>query len=130
MTTIRASGPFSVTALRSGAPGFVLRSDSGVQIVISGYQGAPLPGIVTDPQVTARGAAGGPTRCALACAEGIFDFEARAVEHHVPLPGLFTASLAPYALKPRERLAARWLLGLMRWPGAARLLRAWHARRR
>ena len=89
-----------------------------------------MPDVVTDLRLTQRGAGAAASSWNLACAEGSFAFEARAVEHQEPRPELFDALLAPHALKPRERLAARCLLWLMRWPGGAGLLRAWHARRR
>lgn len=127
MAKLTLRGSFSVAALDSPAAGYVLQSCNGERVLISGYHGAPLPRVVTDPSMIA---AGGAARWSLTCAEGGFDFEARAIEHQAPLPGLFDASLAPYALRPRERIAARWLLRLLRWRGSARLLRAWHTRRR
>ena len=44
-------------------------------------------------------------------------------------PSLFSDLHRPFALGAGERLAARCLLALLRLPGGARLLRAWHARR-
>lgn len=44
-------------------------------------------------------------------------------------PSLFDALHRPFALGAGERIAARCLLALLRLPGGAKLLRAWHARR-
>ena len=44
-------------------------------------------------------------------------------------PSLFDGLHRPFALGPGERIAARCLLALLRLPGGAKLLRAWHARR-
>lgn len=129
MTLLYAAGAFSVT-VRHGDALLVLDSADRGRFVVSGYAGPALPATVTDPRITQRAASGPAPRWTLACAELTCDFEARAVERHEPLPGLFDGALAPHALKPRERRVARWLLRLMRWPGSARLLRAWHARRR
>jgi hypothetical protein len=54
---------------------------------------------------------------------------ARAVEHVALRPSLFRELHRPFALGAGERLAARVLLALLRLPGGAKLLRAWHARR-
>ena len=44
-------------------------------------------------------------------------------------PSLFDELHRPFALGTGERFAARCLLALLRLPGGAKLLRAWHARR-
>lgn len=44
-------------------------------------------------------------------------------------PDLYEVLHRPFALGAGDRLAARALLALLRLPGGARLLRAWHARR-
>ena len=44
-------------------------------------------------------------------------------------PDLYEKLHRPFALGAGDRLAARALLALLRLPGGARLLRAWHARR-
>jgi hypothetical protein len=48
---------------------------------------------------------------------------------HEPLPGFYGPILARFALPWHERLVARWLVRLVGFPGVARLLFAWHARR-
>jgi hypothetical protein len=47
----------------------------------------------------------------------------------VERPDLYTELHRPFALRTGERVAARLLLALLRMPGGARILRAWHARR-
>ncbi len=54
---------------------------------------------------------------------------ARAVDRIALRPSLFRELHRPFALGAGERVAARCLLALLRLPGGARLLRAWHARR-
>lgn len=49
--------------------------------------------------------------------------------HLVERPDLYQELHRPFALRTGDRLAARVLLALLRLPGGARLLRAWHARR-
>ena len=104
-------------------------SGASARIVIAGFRGGPLPDVVTDPGMTHSAAAQEASSWVLQCNEGSFAFDARAVELQEPRVGLFDELVAPHALKRRERLAARALLWFMRWPGGARLLRAWHARR-
>ncbi len=48
---------------------------------------------------------------------------------HEPRPELYELLLARFALRPRDRLLGRLLVGLARVPGAVRLLSGWHARR-
>jgi hypothetical protein len=48
---------------------------------------------------------------------------------HEPRPELYGPLLARFALRPRDRLLGRVLVGLARIPGAVRLLTGWHARR-
>lgn len=130
MVTLSAAGSFAVEVKAMGAVRLVLLSGSSERIVIAGYHGAVLPSVVTDPCMSPRNAAGVASAWTLACAEGSFDFEARAVERQEQRPRLFDALLVSHALRARERFVVRWLLRLMRLPGGARLLHAWHARRR
>lgn len=44
-------------------------------------------------------------------------------------PSLYASLHRPFELRAGERVAARCLLALLRVPGGAKLLRAWHARR-
>jgi hypothetical protein len=48
---------------------------------------------------------------------------------HEPRAGLFDAQLSRFQPSPGERRTGRWLLRLLRLPGSATLIRAWHARR-
>ncbi len=130
MATLEAAGKFSVATRGADGACLVLDSAHRGRFVIAGYRGTPLPGVVSDPRLSLREAVGSSSRWSLSCSEGTFDFEARTVERLESRPGLFDALLAPHALKPRDRCAARCLLKLLRWPGGAALLRAWHARRR
>jgi hypothetical protein len=57
------------------------------------------------------------------------DTEGRVVERIEMRPSLFAGLHRPFALGAGERIAARALLALLRLPGGAKLLRAWHARR-
>ena len=54
---------------------------------------------------------------------------ARTVDHVALRPSLFRELHRPFALGGGERIAVRGLLALLRLPGGAKLLRAWHARR-
>jgi hypothetical protein len=115
-----------------GGPGgrLVLRRpahDAVHWLVISGFQGTEWPAQVTDPAI--EHASGGAGIWHLRCAEGAFDFRARAVDRLVTQPALFTPLHRPFALNGSDRLAVRVLLWLLRLPGGARLLRHWHARR-
>ena len=47
----------------------------------------------------------------------------------VERPDLFQELHRPFALRTGDRLAAWMLLAMLRLPGGAQLLRAWHARR-
>jgi hypothetical protein len=47
----------------------------------------------------------------------------------VERPDLYAELHRPFELRAGERMAARVLLALLRLPGGARLLRAWHAKR-
>jgi hypothetical protein len=48
---------------------------------------------------------------------------------HEPRAGFFDAELARFQPSPAQRRIGRWLIALLRVPGALVLLRAWHARR-
>jgi hypothetical protein len=99
--------------------------DASDAIVASDYRGSEPPPSLTDPRLEARGS--GDWR--LAAEEGSYDFSAHAVDAIAMRPGLFAALHRPFELTTRERLAARFLLALLRLPGGARLLRHWHAKR-
>jgi hypothetical protein len=81
-----------------------------------------MPGdAIAVPRVERRTGAGGDAELVV---HGV-----RAVDRIALRPSLFLELHRPFALGAGERLAARGLLALLRLPGGARLLRAWHARR-
>jgi hypothetical protein len=96
------------------------------RLICPGFSGDGLPPELHDPQLGRLDESGG---WRLTCREGIFDFRARGFEVHQAMPGFFDGMLAGYALRSRDRAVVRWLLRLLRLPGGARLLRAWHAGR-
>jgi hypothetical protein len=104
------------------------RASAGIDsaaIVASGFGRAVPPATLADPQLESRGAGA----WSIAAGDSSFEFEARAVDAVEMRPSLFAGLHQPFALAARERFAARCLLALLRWPGGARLLRNWHAKR-
>lgn len=104
------------------------RASAGIDsaaIVASGFGRAVPPATLADPQLKFRGAGA----WSIAAGDSSFEFEARAVDAVEMRPSLFAGLHQPFALAARERFAARCLLALLRWPGGARLLRNWHAKR-
>jgi hypothetical protein len=63
------------------------------------------------------------------CEALVLDAEGRTIERIEMRPSLFAELHRPFALRAGEKFAARCLLALLRLPGGAKLLRAWHARR-
>jgi hypothetical protein len=57
------------------------------------------------------------------------DAEGQTIERIEMRPSLYADLHRPFAPGTGEKLAARCLLALLRLPGGAKLLRAWHARR-
>ncbi len=117
---IERAGPGHKVALREVA------GDRSKYIVISGFRGSPLPDTVSNPRFESRE---GPGSWRMTGNQGIFDFEAGAVDEIEARPSLFESLHKPFELTARDRLAVRCLLALLRLPGGARLLRRWHARR-
>lgn len=113
------AGPAGRVVVRDGAGG-----DGGLW-VIGGFRGAQLPARLGRAQLDAL--VGGRYR--IAADQGVFDFDASAVDRVVERPSLFETLHRPFALTRKERLAARTLLTLLRLPGGAKLLRLWHAGR-
>jgi hypothetical protein len=101
-----------------------------VRLLVTGYRGPVLPAVLHDVEVLREPSPPGARRWRLRALEGEFEFAAGSVERHEPLPGLFDPMLAPHALRPRDRRVVGVLLGLLRLPGGAWLLRSWHAARR
>lgn len=121
-TVIQATADAASISLAAGA-------SPGLQVVVTGYQGPMLPRLIHDPRLQPTGETVEPRTWRLACREGEFRFTARGVEQHEALPGLFDPLLAGFALRPRDRTVVRVLLRLLRLPGGAWLMRAWHASR-
>lgn len=108
-------------------------SDSGGRrrtVVIARYQGPELPATLTGPAVETVGHAGRmPQSWRISCAEGRFEFQARAVELLDECPALYEPLHRSFRLSGSDRLAVRVLLWMLRLPGGAALLRRWHAHR-
>jgi len=125
-------GAFTVVQVAAEGGSVSLASGTlpGTQWVISGYRGPVLPRLIHDPRLGPAGGTAAPGAWRLGCREGEFPFTARGVERHEALPGLFDPLLAGFSLRPRDRTVVRVLLRLLRLPGGAWLMRAWHASRR
>ena len=94
---------------------------------MTGWLAGDLPAVLQDPSFEPLQADGGRWR--LVQAGRASEFVAAGVTLFEPAPELLESLGAPFALRRRERGVARVLLALLRLPGGARLLRAWHARR-
>lgn len=128
MAKIEAKGRFHRQPAPPGRAVFVAADGSAARIDVAGWQGSELPQVLVDPVFEVD--ATEPARWRLRHGGGEAIVEAAAgVSLIEPRPGLLEPLGAPFALKPRERGVARVLLALLRLPGGARLLRAWHARR-
>ena len=129
MPAFNLPGECQLTRDLSGAETRVIQAGHR-RVVLSGYQGVELPGSLTDVRLETLDGDPSPRRWQLVAREGTFEFRTRSVEHQVSRPGAFDVMLSPFALRPRDRRIVGLLLGLLRLPGGAWLLRAWHARRR
>jgi hypothetical protein len=128
VTNIEAKGRFRRLPSPAGRVLYGADPPATSWIDVSGWVGGDLPAVLEDPRFGAEGAGSGRWR--LEQAGGGVDFLAAGVTLFEPRPELLAPLGAPFALKPGERRAARLLLALLRVPGGARLLRAWHARRK
>lgn len=111
-------------------PRLVLRRDaeqSAELIVIAGFRGTALPERITKPVLASAGDSAGRWR--LSCAEGDFEFQARAVDRIELRPDFYAPMHARFALSAADRAAVRLLLRLLRFPVGARVLRWWQRRR-
>ncbi len=121
---IERKGPFSRLVLRQDA------NDGARLIVISGFCGAAVPERVTRPELApGDGAAMPAMRWRLICAEGVFDFQARAIDYLDVRPALYGPMHARFELSAVDRFAVRVLLRMLRFPGGARVLRWWQSLR-
>jgi len=129
-----ASDP-AYRVVRSDEPArtMTLVPDAGGQaprFVIADAGEVALPPVIHRPRLEAITGPGGRPRLRLACREGSFEIGARGWEVLESRPGFYDESLAPFALRPRDRSVVGWLLRLLQLPGGSWLLRAWHTRRR
>jgi hypothetical protein len=128
MRAALATGSFRVVeATGTGARRLELDGDAGAVVAIAGYAGDVLPARLEAAVLERDGRPGHwrlTGRGLNAC------FEARSVELLEPRPTLFESLLAPHRLRARDRRMIRLLLGMLRLPGGAWLLRTWQARRR
>lgn len=131
MNPIVLEGAFTARRVEGTGSNWILEPTGGGQprLVIAGYSGEPLPPRLTDPRLHPAGPREGNSHWRLTCAGGQHAFEARGIEMLEPRPRLFDASLAPHALRTRDRAIVSLLLKLLRLPGGAWLLRAWHVSR-
>ncbi len=128
MRAALATGSFRVVeATGTGARRLELNQDAGRVVAIAGYTGDMLPARL-EAAVLERD--GQPGHWRLAGRDVHARFEARSVELLEPRPTLFEPLLAPHRLRARDRRMIRLLLGMLRLPGGAWLLRTWQARRR
>lgn len=127
VTKIEARGRFERQPSAAGRALFVSTGGGGAWIDIAGWRGGELPDVLQDPSFHAE--VSDPMRWRLRHAGGDSGFVAAGVTLIEPRPWLLDPLGAPFVLRPGERRAARVLLALLRLPGGARLLRAWHARR-
>jgi len=108
-----------------------LRSNGGGRIqhlAVAGFSGPAMPDEITHPALERREEAGSDS-WQLTSDQGVFDFEAQAVERIETRPELYASLHRPFSLSTTDRMAVRCLLALLRLPGGAKLLRLWHARR-
>ena len=131
MQELFLDGGFTViqAAADAASVSLVARSSPGLQVVIAGYRGPVLPRQIHAPRLQPIDTTAELRAWRLSCREGEFPFMARGVEHHEALPQLFDPLLAEFSLRPRDRTVVRVLLRLLRLPGGAWLMRAWHASR-
>jgi hypothetical protein len=131
MSSITASGRFARPPEAAAPRQRIFRSASdpdGDCIVVAGWRRGELPESLVDPRFERLGESH-DARWSLATGAATFEFEAAEVTLLEPRPGLLAPLLAPFGLRPRDHRVLRVLLWLLRLPGGARALRAWHARR-
>lgn len=111
----------------------VLRSENGATteyLVAAGVTGEDWPDELLDPDIETLGNRQSPRRrFRLSAAGHCFEFDAIAVERITTRSTLYEPLHRRFALSGTERLAARGLLRLLRFPLGARLLRRWQASR-
>jgi len=134
MNEVISTGSFRVVERHGPAGRLLLRGriDDRVEyLVIAGYAGPELPQALTNATVRVDdNAVRAETAWRITSNEGIFNLRARALDRVEECPALYQPMHSKFALAMTDRLAVRVLLGLLRLPGGARLLRLWHSRRR
>jgi hypothetical protein len=130
MSVITAHGRFARDPGAATPGQQVFRASSGGDcVVVAGWRQGELPEELVDPRFERQGGLRADG-WSLATAGSSFEFEATEVTLLEPRPQLLAPLVAPFSLRPRDRRVLRVLLWLLRLPGGARVLRAWHARRR
>lgn len=124
---IEVKGRFARRPSPAGRATYVPAAGGRQWIDVAGWMAGDLPDTLQDPCFVPPQEAG--DRWRLTHVHGTGEFVAAGVVLFEPAPTLLGPLTAPFALKAGERRAARVLLSLLRLPGGARLLRAWHARR-
>jgi hypothetical protein len=99
------------------------------RIVVANARGVAWPDTLSNAAVEPLERPADGRHWRLSSDEGMFEFEARAVDRVEERPGLYAPLHRRFALSTMDRLGVRALLWLLRLPGGARLLRRWHARR-
>ena len=134
MNGVIATGNFRVVERRGPAGRRLLRrplDDRVVYLVIAGYAGPELPEVLTNATVRADDhSVDSEGAWRITSNEGTFNFRSRALDRVEECPVLYEPMHRKFALAMTDRMALRVLLGLLRLPGGARLLRLWHSRRR
>lgn len=130
MHSLAASGNMEVVEYDGPANRLILRGQnatSGELWVVAGYDGPVLPAVLTRAELSARNHGGRAWR--LTSGEGVFEFEAAAIERIVERPDLLVPLHRKFALTRKDRAAVSILLWLLRLPGGTRLIRLWHGKR-
>ena len=130
MHSLTASGNVEIVEHDGPANRLILRGQnakSGEIWVVAGYNGPVLPAVLTRAQLSAHNHGGRAWR--LTSGEGVFEFEAAAIDRIVERPELLVPLHRRFALTRKDRAAVRILLWLLRLPVGARLLRLWHGKR-
>jgi len=128
--SLTGSGVYRVE--RRTSPGDLIVLDpedpAAPRISLHGFHGNALPARLTAPVIETLSHAGRLYR--LTAAEARVEFQARSVLTHTSCADVLEPLARPFALRPRQRLVVRLLLGLLRFRFGGALLAAWHAGRR
>lgn len=130
MRALAGQGSYRVDRRASPADLIVLEPEEAAAPCISlhGFHGNAPPGRLTDPVIETLSHAGRLYR--LTAGDTRIEFQARSVLAHAPAGPVLAPLARPFALRPRERLAVKLLLRLLRFPFGGALLAAWHSSRR